>query len=363
MPERKRPLLVMLGPAPDARGGIASVLRVWRDAGLEEGRAVRHLATYVDGGALAKLLAFVAALLRFGGLLATGRVAAVHAHSASNASFRRKSLLLGLARLAGKPYIFHLHGGAFDRYHAGASALERAWIARTVRGARVVFVLSETWASWLRQTIGHPDVRVLPNPVLPVTLPADVQREPQTLLFLGRLEEEKGAFVLIDALARLAGVRPELRLVMAGEGDLARVRAAVAAAGMSERVELPGWVAGELKACLLARAGIFVLPSRFEGVPMAMLEAQAAGLPVVATRVGGIPQVIREGVNGLLAEPDDVASLVTALKPLLADAALARRMGEAGRRRVLDGYGIERVRGLLAAAWRTLDEPARGKKD
>ena len=75
------------------------MLRVWRDAGLEDGRAVRHLATYVDGGALAKLLAFVVALLRFGGLLATGQVAAVHAHSASNASFRRKSLLLGLARL------------------------------------------------------------------------------------------------------------------------------------------------------------------------------------------------------------------------------------------------------------------------
>ena len=352
-------VLVMLGPDLGARGGIASVLRVWQEAGLGGDRAVRHLPTYVDGGAVGKLLAFASALLRFAGLLIGGRVAAVHAHSASNASFRRKSVLLALARLAGKPYIFHLHGGAFDRYHAGASRLERAWIARTVHGAGVVFVLSESWAAWLREAIGHPDVRVLPNPVLPVDLPADVAREPQTLLFLGRLEEAKGVFVLIEALARLAGVRPGLRAILAGEGDLAAVRAAAAAAGVAERIELPGWVAGEAKACLLARAGILVLPSRFEGVPMALLEAQAAGLPVVATRVGGIPQVIAEGDNGMLAEPDDVASLVAALKPLLADAALAGRMGETGRRRVLDAYGIARVRGLLDAAWQRLDGAAR----
>ncbi len=355
MRDDRLPALVMLGPDANARGGVASVLRIWRDGGLGSGRVLRYLPTYVDGSAAAKLRAFVSALLRFTGLLLGGRVAAVHAHSASNASFRRKSVFLALARRAGKPYIFHLHGGAFDRYYAGASRLERAWIERTVRGAEVVFVLSENWAAWLRQTIGHPDVRVLPNPVLPVALPADVPREPHTLLFLGRLEEAKGVFVLIQALARLGGVRPQLRAIIAGEGDLAGVRAAAAAAGVAGRVELPGWVAGEAKARLLARAGVFVLPSRFEGVPMALLEAQAAGLPVVATRVGGIPQVVVEGYSGMLAEPDDVASLVAALKPVLADAAEARRMGETGRRRVLKSYGVERVRELLEAAWCKLD--------
>ncbi len=356
MHDTPAPMLVILGPATNSRGGIASVMRLWQEAGFGGQRPVCYLPTYADGSAVAKLMTFLGALLRFCLLLARGRLAAVHAHSASNASFRRKSLLLALARLAGKPYIFHLHGGAFDRYHAGASSLERAWINRTVRGAEVVFVLSESWADWLRQHIGHPDVRVLPNPVLPVQLPPDVAREPHTLLFLGRLEDAKGVYVLIDAMARLAGVRPELRVILAGEGDVARVRAAAAAAGVAERVELPGWVAGEAKARLLARAGIFLLPSRFEGVPMALLEAQAAGLPVVATRVGGIPQVVTEGFNGALCEPDDVASLVIALKPLLGDGGLARRMGEAGRARVLDSYGIERVRTMVESAWQRLDD-------
>lgn len=361
MRESGAPMLVMLGPDLQSRGGIASVMRIWQEAGFGGSRPVLHLPTYADGGGVAKLMVFIGALLRFCLMLVRGRVAAVHAHSASNASFRRKSLLLALGRLAGKPYIFHLHGGAFDRYHAGASSLERAWINRTVRGAEVVFVLSESWADWLRKHIGHPDVRVLPNPVLPVQLPDDVPREPHTLLFLGRLEDAKGVFVLIDALARLAGVRPDLRVILAGEGDVARVRAAAVAAGVAERVELPGWVAGEAKARLLARAGIFLLPSRFEGVPMALLEAQAAGLPVVATRVGGIPQVVTDGFNGMLAEPDDVASLVTALKVLLADGGLARRMGEAGRERVLDGYGIDRVRAMVESAWQCLDRASGGK--
>lgn len=353
MPRDAAPALVMLGPDLRARGGIASVLRVWQEAGLTAGRPVLHLATYVDGGALAKLAALALALLRFGVLLLTGRVAAVHAHSASNASFRRKSLFLALARLAGKPYVFHLHGGAFDRYHAGLSSLERAWVHRTICGARVVFVLSESWAGWLRQAIGHPDVRVLPNPVLPAVLPTDVPRETQTLLFLGRLEPEKGVFVLVEALARLAPAHPQLRAVLAGEGDVDGVRKAAVDAGVAGRVELPGWVDGEAKARLLARAGIFVLPSRFEGLPMALLEAQAAGLPVVATRVGGIPQVVRED-NGRLAEPDNVASLVVALAPLLDNPAEAARMGARGREQVLAGYGIARVRAVLDAAWARL---------
>jgi glycosyltransferase involved in cell wall biosynthesis len=355
MSETKLAALVMLGPDSGARGGIASVLRVWQDAGLYAGRPVIHLPTYVDGSPLAKLGALLRALLRFVVLLATGQVAAVHAHSASNASLRRKSLFLALARLAGKPYVFHLHGGAFDRYYAGASALEQRWVVRTIRGARVVFVLSDNWAAWLRQTIRHPDVRVLPNPVLPPSLPAGVMREAHTLLFLGRLEEEKGVFVLLGALAQLAGRYPALRVVFAGEGDMDALRTAAAAAGVLDRIELPGWVAGEAKARLLARAGIFVLPSRFEGLPMALLEAQAAGLPVVATRVGGIPQVVTDGENGMLADPDDMASLVEALTPVLADDENARRMGEIGRERVLAGYGVDRVRCLLDAAWQRLD--------
>ena len=351
MPRDAAPALVMLGPDLRARGGIASVLRVWQEAGLTAGRPVLHLATYVDGGPLTKLAVLARALLRFCALLLTGRVAAVHAHSASNASFRRKSLFLALARLAGKPYVFHLHGGAFDHYHAGLSSLERAWVRHTIRGARVVFVLSESWAGWLREAIGHPDVRVLPNPVLPVALPPEVPREAQTLLFLGRLETEKGVFVLVEALARLTLLYPQLRAVLAGEGDLAGVHKAALDAGVAGRIELPGWVDGDAKARLLARAGIFVLPSRFEGLPMALLEAQAAGLPVVATRVGGIPQVVTDDDNGRLAEPDDVASLVAALGPLLDDPTRASRMGARGRERVLAGYGTARVRAVLEAAW------------
>ncbi|KAB2963741.1 glycosyltransferase family 4 protein [Zoogloea sp.] len=363
MPSEQNAALVMLGPDSDARGGIASVLRVWQDAGLFGGRQVTLLATYVDGSALRKLGALGRALLRFVGLLLGGQVGAVHAHSASNASFRRKSLFLALARLAGKPYVFHLHGGAFDRYHAGCSALERAWVRRTLRGARIVFVLSDSWAEWLHREVGHPDIRVLPNPVLPVRLPAGIPREPQTLLFLGRLEADKGIFVLLGALARLRASHPGLRAVLAGEGDLPAVSQAAAAAGVADLIELPGWVAGDTKARCLARAGVFVLPSRFEGLPMALLEAQAAGLPVVASRVGGIPQVVSDGENGVLHAPDDEVDLARALATVLDDAEGARRLGSVGQARVLAGFGIDRVRSLLEEAWQCLDAQTGHKEE
>ena len=149
--------------------------------------------------------------------------------------------------------------------------------------------------------------------------------------------------------------------MLAGEGDLAAVRQAAAEAGVAGLIELPGWVAGEAKAHCLARAGVFVLPSRFEGLPMALLEAQAAGLPVVASRVGGIPQVVSDGENGILHAPDDDADLASALARVLDAPDRARQMGSAGQTRVLAGFGIERVRGLLHAAWTQLDAPAARK--
>ena len=143
-----------------------------------------------------------------------------------------------------------------------------------------------------------------------------------------------------------AGCVRNCRAIIAGEGDLAGVRAAAAAPAWLGRVELPGWVAGEAKARCWPAPGCSCC-RRAEGVPMALLEAQAAGLPVVATRVGGIPQVVVEGYSGMLAEPDDVASLVAALEA----GAGGRRGGSSdGRNRASAGAQELRRRARARAA-------------
>ncbi|MBI3003324.1 MAG: glycosyltransferase family 4 protein, partial [candidate division NC10 bacterium] len=122
-------------------------------------------------------------------------------------------------------------------------------------------------------------------------------------------------------------------------------------AGVSERVRFLGW--REDIPRILAALSVFVLPSANEGMGMVLVEAMAMGVPVVATRVGGIPSVVPDGECGLLVEPGDVAGLAGAVAKLLADPALAARMGAAGRRRAA-AYGVESMVEQLDGLYRQL---------
>lgn len=156
------------------------------------------------------------------------------------------------------------------------------------------------------------------------------------------LVERKGHDYLLEAAALLErqGVRLEYRF--AGQGRERKALEALAARlGVSERVRFVGFV-GDI-ADFLESVDIFVLPSLFEGLGVAILEAMAAGLPVVATRVGGIPEIVEDGTTGLLVPPRDAAGLAAAIARLAGDAGLARRMGEAGLARVRERFTIARM--------------------
>jgi glycosyltransferase involved in cell wall biosynthesis len=138
----------------------------------------------------------------------------------------------------------------------------------------------------------------------------------------------KGADVLLDALPGVLDRMPEARVTLAGPGE--------PPAGLptaSDAVRWVGWLDGEAKAHWLDRADIFVLPSTSEGLPVALLEAMAHGLAIAATRVGGIPEVVTDGVEGLLVPPGDRAALTEALVDLLGAPEQARALGCAAQRR------------------------------
>jgi glycosyltransferase involved in cell wall biosynthesis len=135
---------------------------------------------------------------------------------------------------------------------------------------------------------------------------------------------------------------PRLRIECAGDGDLGKVERYAAAMNMAARVKMRGWLDQEASEQLLSRAAAFVLPSYAEGLPMSLLEAMAAGCPVVATRVGGIPDLITDGVDGLLVAPGDPHALAAALQRILRDPAFARQLGNAARRTIANRYTAER---------------------
>lgn len=343
----------MVGTALDGRGGVAAVVSMLQGHGLFEREGVRYVATHGAGGRAAKALRALSGLWNSIRLLGAHPV--VHVHAASHASFVRKSIVLLAARLAGCKTIFHLHGGGFRRFAQDESgALMRRWIRHTLETSSVVIALSDSWAQFVRGFAPRARVAVVPNAVpLPALAPAGAEI-PERILFLGRIDAAKGVFELLAAAARLARDFPALRLVFGGEGDLAGLRRRAAGLGIAGRLECPGWLDGAGVAAELAKASVFCLPSHAEGLPMAMLEAMAAGKAVLATRVGGIPETVRDGDNGLLVPPRDDEALARALATLMGDSALRERLAARARTTIEQQYSTEVVCGQLSAIYREL---------
>lgn len=175
---------------------------------------------------------------------------------------------------------------------------------------------------------------------------------------VGRLSAVKGLSYLVRAVKILLDQGMKSRLLIVGDGDMrGELQAEVAALGISESVVFLGH--REDTEELLQALDIFVLPSLSEGIPMALLEAMAASRPVVASRVGGIPEMIENGVEGYLVEPTDVNSLVENCRRLIEFPDVRKIMGEQGRRRVEREFSAVAMADRVASLYQELLTPVR----
>lgn len=224
------------------------------------------------------------------------------------------------------------------------------------RSAASVIAVSRALADRL-VAAGCPErlIRVVPCGIEPGDFPPGTP-EPGRVLALGRLVEKKAPHLTIRAFALAAKDHPEARLDLVGDGPLrGAAEAAVAGTGMADRITLHGALPHDACRALMRRAAIFAQHSvtaangDTEGAPVAVAEAMATALPVVATRHSGIPEQVVDGETGLLVAEGDVAGMGAALSRLLADPALAARMGAAGRARALERLDQTRLYGELRA--------------
>lgn len=343
MPVRGYQHLIMLGTAFESRGGIAAVVNVYRAQGLFDRWPIEYLATHREGGALRKLLTIGRRLATLILLLARHRRAVMHVHIASRWSFWRKSLFMATGMIARCPVIFHLHGGGFARFYETECGAVGRWAIRFfLDRAACVIVLSDRWRAWITGITQNQNVICVLNPVAPVTQPTAPRRR-NLVLFLGHLERRKGIFDLLEALSALRTSIPDIRLVCAGSGDIESVARHAERLGIRDAVSLPGWVDPPERQSLMSHAAVYVLPSYTEGLPMSLLEAMAAGVPVIATEVGGIPDVVTDGVTGFLFRPGDTAALERLLRTAMQDPALGRRLALAARETVRVRCAADRV--------------------
>lgn len=339
-----------------ARGGMRSVIEGYRADGVFDRWNVVLLNSHVEGGFLLRLFSAVSEFLRLLGLLARRRVSLVHCHAAMKGSFWRKSLFALAARLAGVPVIFHIHGGVMKVFVARQPRIIQRLIAWILEKQSLVIVLSESWRLYVESIAPRATVDTLSNYVDLPDLSAKVNRSDSVVevLFLGVINAAKGVYDLLPAFRDAVAKAPSLRLVLAGKGELEQANSMVRALQLEDYVTFAGWVNGDAKLDLLRRAGICVLPSHNEGLPVCLLEAMAWQVPVISTRVGGIPDLVREGCEGLLVAPGDQEGLSQALIQLATNRDVRDAMGKAGRKRIEENFSRNAVLPKLEGLYRFL---------
>jgi glycosyltransferase involved in cell wall biosynthesis len=347
----ERPRILQLGP--DVRGGMRAVMRGLFASPLGDRYRLEFVATHRGTGLPERLAVFCLALWRLAWWSLRGRGRIVHIHATVRGSLLRKAICVLFAKALRRRVILHMHSGpgdiAYERDRLGPLSLVLFRLA--FRAADVVLSVSVASAAALEGAYGVSGVVVVPNaaPEAP-DVPAGEGEEPSRILYLGGFANPvKGGEELLAALER-----PEaegLRSILCGPGELPE-RGRSLLARRSE-VEWRGWLEEAEKEQLLRDAAIFVLPSTSEGLPMAVLEAMAWGRAIVATAVGGVPDVLADGVEGLIVGPGDVEALAGALAKLAGDGDLRERLGAAARGRARR-LNAEEVTGRLEAIYTEL---------
>lgn len=298
---------------------------------------------------LAAVLAGLAAMARFP---LRQRPSVVHVHTSYRYSFYRASFYVLYTRYVWRrPVVLHVHGSSFDTFVTDAGSLV-ATLQRVVFGASDrIIVLSPYWRSVLAERTDRSRIRVLPNAVDADSFDPDVTGSEPHLVFVSNLIERKGVREFLAAVETLLEGDRELRVTIAGDGPLAsEVRAL---ADRHDQVTYHGYVSEQRKRDLLAAGSVFVLPTRAEGLPIAILEAMAAGNAIVSTPVGSIPEVIDDD-RGILVPPGDADALEVALSTLLDDPDRSRSMATRNRRAVETTYSWDVVIEDLVDIYRTV---------
>ena len=324
---RENPKVLILATSPMTRGGITSVINAYRQCNVWEDYHCRWIETHRDGSAFVKLVYFVYGLLQY--LLLLPLYDIVHIHVSEPPSALRKCFFMPIAKLLRKKTIVHFHSFSPETTVKGTKAYLYSYLFGK---ADVVIALSPYWKREISSALSQIEeakIHVLYNPCTCEMYP-DIYQKKKNILFAGALIARKGYEDLIRAFAPVVSTHPDWNLVIAGDGELNKAKAIAREAGIADNVKFVGWIRDKEKDRAFKEASIFCLPSYAEGFPMAVLDAWAYGLPVIATPVGGLPDIVDDENNVLLYPAGDIEVLSNKLGQIISNNGLRDKVSNGG---------------------------------
>lgn len=324
-----------------ARGGMKSVVEGYREDGLFDKWNIRLISPHDEGGIFFRIKMLIGAYFQFLYFLLFNQVTLVHCHAAMRGSFWRKSLFAMTAKAFGKPVFFHLHGSEMKSFYSAQTTFLKKLISWILSKQTKVIVLSKSWFDFVKSISPLANVEILSNYVqMPNTHnQVDKAKNNKTkILFLGYLGKRKGLYDLLPAFKFVIDKGLNAELILGGNGEIDKLKDLAHELKIDKHVDFVGWVSGKEKVRLLQEADIFVLPSHNEGLPMSLLEAMSHTLPVVTTFVGGIPELVRDGIDGHLFVPGDIAKLAEHLIHLVENYESRTKMGTVAKENVQSNF-------------------------
>lgn len=336
--------LIVLPLDPSAQGGgISRVVTYFsREAEREDGLKLALFPTLFSSRFPFNLLSMPPRFAAFLWSLPKERPDIVHIHVAPRGSTWRKAVYCAMSRAFGKPVVLHLHGSGYNEYFAAQSPMAQRLIRLFFHSAKAVIVLGTGWRDWAISDDGlalaSENVHIIDNGVPAPTQLAQHKNDVPRIVFVGLVGHRKGVDTLVAALAKLP-TDAQWTCAICGNGEVEKYQAEARAAGLKDsQVEFTGWQDEQQVQTQMANADIYVLPSRAENQPVAILEAMAVGLPVISTAIGDIPNQVQDAKTGYVVEPGNADLLAAALGTLIADSDKRKSMGKAGRQRFEDHY-------------------------
>jgi len=295
------------------RGGIEAVIEIYS----KYFENFKFIATYKEGSVIYKSLIFFFSIFYFlKKIIFDRKIELIHIHGASYGSFVRKFICFLIAKyLFKKKIIYHIHGGEFHLFYLQGNLTKKKIISIFINNADCIICLSSRWMSFIKINFNPKKIEIIPNIIdFPSFSTIEKNDSRLTFLFLGLIGNRKGIFDLINVIANNKHLYSDkIKLVIGGNGEVERLKNLIKDLQIEGLVEFVGWIAKEQKNNWLQKSDVYILPSYNEGLPISILEAMSYGQAIISTNVGGIPEVVLPGKNGIIIEPGNYNEIENAI--------------------------------------------------
>jgi polysaccharide biosynthesis protein VpsI len=312
-----------------ANGGIKTVVNNYMHTNNFNDYKFYWIHTHDNSSLIKRLFLFIRSLLIIT-FKAFGRKKIFHIHMAMRGSFFRKFIIVVLLKPLKHKTIIHLHGSEFKDFYNHSSSIIKRLIKFVFENVDDVIVLSNSWKIFILSIAPGSNVFVVNNYVeqVPFIKSSESCDEGKIIFsFFGAIGDRKGIFDLIKAFKNVLPILDNCELHVYGDGKINEAKALCQELGIDFSTKFHGWTAGKNKNIAMNRSDVIILPSYNEGLPMVILEAFSISKPVISTYVGGIPEVIENGENGILINPGDIESLTRSMVELASNPKLREYMG------------------------------------